>query len=179
MQTICTSLLADNHTNTPSLNFLQAGCSSCRQTNSVKALKAEPREQWKCIYRHDAVASTERTLSAPLSGRGHSLGVDAGVTLAARRIADGCQRSEARTRAHHGCLATAAAADASGIQSGPCNSQSPTELTTGEPRRTGCRACCDRCPLFPDMLGHTQFKFGGKPAEQRAKLFSVTVCVCK
>jgi len=28
MQTICTSLQTDNHTNTSSLNFLQAGCSS-------------------------------------------------------------------------------------------------------------------------------------------------------
>ena len=38
MQTICTSLQTDNHTNTPSLNFLPAGCSSWRPTNSVKAL---------------------------------------------------------------------------------------------------------------------------------------------
>jgi len=30
MQTICTSLQTDNHTNTPSLNFLQAGCHSWR-----------------------------------------------------------------------------------------------------------------------------------------------------
>jgi len=28
MQTICTSLHTDNHTNTSTLNFLQAGCSS-------------------------------------------------------------------------------------------------------------------------------------------------------
>ena len=40
MQTICTSVQADNHTNTPSTQFLQAGCSSWRPTNSVKALKA-------------------------------------------------------------------------------------------------------------------------------------------
>jgi len=31
----------DNHTNTPSLNFLQAGCSSWHPTNSVEALKAQ------------------------------------------------------------------------------------------------------------------------------------------
>ena len=31
----------DNHTNTPPLSFLQAGCLSCRPTNSVKALKME------------------------------------------------------------------------------------------------------------------------------------------
>jgi len=33
-------LIPDNHTNIPPLSFLQAGCSSCRPTNSVKALKA-------------------------------------------------------------------------------------------------------------------------------------------
>jgi len=37
----CTSLQTDNHDNTPPLSFLQAGCPSCRPTNSVKALKAQ------------------------------------------------------------------------------------------------------------------------------------------
>jgi len=37
---VCTSLQTDNHTSTPLLSFLQAGCPSCRPTNSVKALKA-------------------------------------------------------------------------------------------------------------------------------------------
>ena len=37
---VCTALQTDNHTNTPSLSFLQAGCPSSRPTNSVKALKA-------------------------------------------------------------------------------------------------------------------------------------------
>ena len=37
---VCTSLQADNHASTPPLCFLQAGCLSCRPTNSVKALKA-------------------------------------------------------------------------------------------------------------------------------------------
>jgi len=32
-------LIPDNHTNIPPLSFLQAGCPSCRPTNSVKALK--------------------------------------------------------------------------------------------------------------------------------------------
>ena len=36
---VCTSLQTDNHASTLPLSFLQAGCSSCRQTNSVKALK--------------------------------------------------------------------------------------------------------------------------------------------
>ena len=38
---VCTSLQRDNHASTPSLSFLQAGCPSCRPTNSVKALKAK------------------------------------------------------------------------------------------------------------------------------------------
>jgi len=37
---VCTLLQIDNHTSTPPLCFLQAGCPSCRPTNSVKALKA-------------------------------------------------------------------------------------------------------------------------------------------
>jgi len=37
---ICTSLRTNNHASTPPLIFLQAGCPSCRPTNSVKALKA-------------------------------------------------------------------------------------------------------------------------------------------
>jgi len=39
---ICTSLQTDNHASTPPLSFLQAGCPSCRPTNSVKALKELP-----------------------------------------------------------------------------------------------------------------------------------------
>jgi len=38
---VCTSLQTDNHASTPPLSFLQAGCPSCRPTNSVKALKAQ------------------------------------------------------------------------------------------------------------------------------------------
>jgi len=37
---VCTSLQTDNHASTSPLSFLQAGCLSCRPTNSVKALKA-------------------------------------------------------------------------------------------------------------------------------------------
>jgi len=37
---VCTLLQTDNHASTPRLCFLQAGCPSCRPTNSVKALKA-------------------------------------------------------------------------------------------------------------------------------------------
>jgi len=37
---VCTLLQTDNHASTSLLSFLQAGCPSCRPTNSVKALKA-------------------------------------------------------------------------------------------------------------------------------------------
>jgi len=37
---VCTLLQTDNHISIPPLRFLQAGCPSCRPTNSVKALKA-------------------------------------------------------------------------------------------------------------------------------------------
>jgi len=42
---VCTSLKTDNHTSTSPLSFLQAGCPSCRPTNSVKALKAKHCQQ--------------------------------------------------------------------------------------------------------------------------------------
>jgi len=38
---VCTSLQTANHASTPPLSFLQAGCPSCRPTNSVKGLKAQ------------------------------------------------------------------------------------------------------------------------------------------
>jgi len=40
---VCTSLQTNNHASTQPLSFLQAGCPSCRPTNSVKALKAQLR----------------------------------------------------------------------------------------------------------------------------------------
>ena len=48
---VCTSLQTDNHASTSQV-FLQAGCPSCRPTNSVKALKAQrhtnvPTTLWK------------------------------------------------------------------------------------------------------------------------------------
>ena len=39
----------DNHASTPPLSFLQAGCPSCRPTNSVKALKALFQQTQFCI----------------------------------------------------------------------------------------------------------------------------------
>jgi len=44
---VCTSLQTHNHASTPPLSFLQAGCPSCRPTNSVKALKANTTTQNK------------------------------------------------------------------------------------------------------------------------------------
>ena len=45
---VCISIQADNHASTPPLSFLQAGCPSCRPTNSVKAMKAmKPRYKIK------------------------------------------------------------------------------------------------------------------------------------
>ena len=38
---VCTALQTDSHASTPSLSFLQAGCPSCRPTNSIKALTAK------------------------------------------------------------------------------------------------------------------------------------------
>jgi len=47
---VCTSLHTDNHTSTPPLSFLQAGCPSWHPTNSVKALKAITHAQKTCIF---------------------------------------------------------------------------------------------------------------------------------
>jgi len=35
---VCTSIQTDDQANTPPLSFLQAGCPSCRPTNTVKAI---------------------------------------------------------------------------------------------------------------------------------------------
>jgi len=42
---VSTSLQANNHASTPLLSFLQAGCPSCRPTNSVKALNTAKYQQ--------------------------------------------------------------------------------------------------------------------------------------
>jgi len=52
IQIICTSLQTDNHASTSPLKFfLQAGCPSCRPTNSIKALKATKPTSKVYIYR--------------------------------------------------------------------------------------------------------------------------------
>ena len=47
MMQVCTSLQTDNHASTPPLSFLQAGCPSCRPTNSVKTLN-QPTNNFIC-----------------------------------------------------------------------------------------------------------------------------------
>jgi len=47
---VCTSLQTDNHASSPLLSFLQAGCPSCRATNSVKALKPKPATKFNFIF---------------------------------------------------------------------------------------------------------------------------------
>jgi len=44
---VCTSLQTDNHASTPPLCFLQAGCPSCRPTNSVKSTEGTDKKQTK------------------------------------------------------------------------------------------------------------------------------------
>ena len=46
---VCTLLQTDNHASTPPLSFLQAGCPSCRPTNSVKALKGSGKQSLHTI----------------------------------------------------------------------------------------------------------------------------------
>jgi len=59
-------LIPDNHANIPPLSFLQAGCPSCRPTNSVKALKAVTTEQ-QTAYIHSALHVHHSTRSVRLS----------------------------------------------------------------------------------------------------------------
>jgi len=60
---VCTSLQTDNHASTPPLSCLQAGCPSCRPTNSVEALKANLQEgmvEIKCLRFPSKEANEER-----------------------------------------------------------------------------------------------------------------------
>ena len=52
---ICTSPQTDNNASTSTLNFLQARCSSCRPTNSVKALRA--------LLDHYSIMNTEAVVT--------------------------------------------------------------------------------------------------------------------
>ena len=50
---VCTSLQTDNHASTPPLSFLQAGCPSCRPTNSIKALTVRHASLRKSLQNND------------------------------------------------------------------------------------------------------------------------------
>jgi len=76
---VCISLQTDNHASTTPLSFLQTGCPSCRQTNSVKALKAKHKAQNECeigarsytvaVARHEiAEADTDESDGAVVGG---------------------------------------------------------------------------------------------------------------
>ena len=56
---VCTLLQTDNHTSTPPLSFLQAGCPSCHPTNSVKALKIN-------VYLSQVTTTTSATAATPV-----------------------------------------------------------------------------------------------------------------
>jgi len=53
---VSTTLQTDNHTSTPPLSFLQAGCPSCRPTNSVKARR---QQVLTILLPHDAIRYDE------------------------------------------------------------------------------------------------------------------------
>jgi len=74
---VCTLLQTDNSASTPPLSFLQAGCHSCRPTNSVKALKAVAAQFKKillsCKYIHTAASTGNHLNSVQALGLcGHS-----------------------------------------------------------------------------------------------------------
>jgi len=78
---VCTSLQTDNHASTPPLSFLQAGCPSCRPTNSVKALKEILMNWYACeiiVVLNDDVKTVVSLLT--LTNRKHALsGCDKGT----------------------------------------------------------------------------------------------------
>jgi len=65
---VCTLLQTNNHTSTPPLCFLQAGCPSCRPTNSVKALKPATRRHYVPIPNQ---LSKLTKLSIPSASKNH------------------------------------------------------------------------------------------------------------
>ena len=47
---VCASLQTDDHASTPPLSFLQAGCPSCRPTNSVEALNEHTSRRYTVFF---------------------------------------------------------------------------------------------------------------------------------
>ena len=56
---VCISLQTDSHASTPPLSCLQAGCPSCRPTNSVKALKIN-------VYLSQVTTTASATAATPV-----------------------------------------------------------------------------------------------------------------
>jgi len=69
---VCTSLQTDNHASNPPLCFLQAGCPSCRPTNSVKALKAQMQVITTSPYRLQSQPKTISDTSVSLEENAES-----------------------------------------------------------------------------------------------------------
>jgi len=72
---VCTSLQTDNLASTPQLSFLQAGCPSCRPTNSVKALK----ESTACEHKIDYSLSLDKGVYKLLSKAGETMSMLSGI----------------------------------------------------------------------------------------------------
>ena len=71
---VCTSLQTDNHASTPPLSFLQAGCPSCRPTNSAKALKATAtlfKNSYTVTFTATAVFSCRSSAAIPSVKKAH------------------------------------------------------------------------------------------------------------
>jgi len=65
---VCTSLQTDNYACTPPLSFLQAGCPSCRPTNSVKALSNMKTINYTVQWRGERYDGTS-TRTGPLQSK--------------------------------------------------------------------------------------------------------------
>ena len=78
---VCTSLQTDNHASTPPLCFLQAGCPSCRPTNSVKALKAYITHHLLPHLNPDWICLSGTGLPRLSWKRGHWMGVVVAVVV--------------------------------------------------------------------------------------------------
>ena len=74
---VCTSLQTDNHASTSPLIFLQAGCPSCRPTNSVKALQSKlptikKEASMKTDMQRQTVVTANRRRVRPVCASRHS-----------------------------------------------------------------------------------------------------------
>ena len=73
---VCTLLQSDNHVSTPPLNFLQARCPSCRPTNSVKVLKAEPYSTYYINNSLSVKLNSTTTSNISKEGKRHTAGIN-------------------------------------------------------------------------------------------------------